>query len=93
MPTQKEVLTVEEMAHYLRIRPLTIYKHASGGRLPGFKVGSHWRFKKSTIDEWIRAQEVTNEALLKTQREDAMNIRLERIPRSDKIGQNKLEWT
>ena len=63
---QDEVLTAEEVAHYLRIRPLTIYKHASGGKLPGFKVGSHWRFKKSTIDQWMRAREVTNEPLLKT---------------------------
>ena len=54
------VFTVQELAEYLRMRPLTIYKHASAGRLPGFKVGSHWRFKKRTIDEWITAQEEFN---------------------------------
>jgi excisionase family DNA binding protein len=54
------VFTVQELAEYLRMRPLTIYKHASAGRLPGFKVGSHWRFKKTTIDEWITAQEESN---------------------------------
>ncbi|OGW82364.1 MAG: hypothetical protein A3C47_02250 [Omnitrophica bacterium RIFCSPHIGHO2_02_FULL_51_18] len=51
------VFTVQELASYLRMRPLTIYKHASSGRLPGFKVGSHWRFKKNTIDRWIEKQE------------------------------------
>ena len=54
------VLTVSELAKYLRMKPLTIYKHASTGRLPGFKVGSHWRFKKQTIERWIEEQETTN---------------------------------
>ena len=54
------VLTVSELADYLRMKPITIYKHVSGGKLPGFKVGSHWRFKKATIDSWIARQENTN---------------------------------
>ena len=57
---EEGVFTVQELAFYLRMKPLTIYKHASGGKLPGFKVGSHWRFKKSTIDQWIQSQEITN---------------------------------
>ena len=51
------VLTVRELADYLKMKPITIYKHASEGKLPGFKVGSHWRFKKETIDSWIASQE------------------------------------
>ncbi|PIU39943.1 MAG: DNA-binding protein, partial [Candidatus Omnitrophica bacterium CG07_land_8_20_14_0_80_50_8] len=54
------VFTVQELAKYLRMKPLTIYKHASSGKLPGFKVGSHWRFKRQTIDSWIEAQEKSN---------------------------------
>ena len=46
----KNVFTVNELASYLRMKPITIYKHVAGGKLPGFKVGSHWRFKKRTID-------------------------------------------
>ncbi len=57
----ENVYTVQELASYLRMKPLTIYKHASGGKLPGFKVGSHWRFKKATIDQWIQSQEITNQ--------------------------------
>lgn len=49
--------TVQELAEYLRMRPITIYKHASRGGLPGFKVGATWRFKKSSIDKWIDEQE------------------------------------
>lgn len=54
------VFTVRELALYLRMKPLTIYKHASLGKIPGFKVGSHWRFKKESIDQWIIEQEQFN---------------------------------
>ena len=51
------VFTVQELAAYLRMQPVTIYKHAKAGKLPCFKVGANWRFKKSTIDRWIAQQE------------------------------------
>jgi len=51
------VFTVQELASYLRMKPVTIYKHAKAGKLPAFKVGANWRFKKSTIDRWIAEQE------------------------------------
>ncbi len=60
MSEDEVVLTVSELAQYLRMKPITIYKHVAGGKLPGFKVGSHWRFKKATIDSWIEKQEVVN---------------------------------
>jgi len=52
-----QMMTVQEVATYLRMRPVTIYKHAARGKLPGFKVGAAWRFKKKTIDRWITKQE------------------------------------
>jgi len=52
-----EFFTVQELAEYLRMKPITIYKHAAMGKLPGFKIGATWRFKKSTIDRWIQEQE------------------------------------
>ena len=58
--TEDSVFTVDELARYLRMQPLTIYKHAALGKIPGFKVGSHWRFKKETIDRWISEQERSN---------------------------------
>ncbi len=54
------LMTVEELAKYLRMKRVTIYKHAQEKRLPGFKVGSTWRFKKSTIDKWIETKEAAN---------------------------------
>ena len=55
---EENVFTVQELATYLRMKPVTIYKHAKAGKLPAFKVGANWRFKKSTIDRWISDQEV-----------------------------------
>ena len=60
MPHDEDVFTVPELANYLRMKPITIYKHVAGGKLPGFKVGSQWRFKKKTIDSWIEEQERSN---------------------------------
>ena len=54
---EDSVFTVQEVATYLRMKPVTIYKHAKAGKLPAFKVGANWRFKKSTIDRWISEQE------------------------------------
>ena len=51
------VMTLQELAEYLKMKSVTIYKHAQEGKIPGFKVGSKWRFKKDTIDEWIEEQE------------------------------------
>lgn len=54
---KEDIFTVRELADYLKMKPVTIYKHALRNKLPAFKVGSHWRFKKKTIDEWIAQQE------------------------------------
>ena len=57
MPGDDGVFTVQELSTYLRMKPVTIYKHAKAGKLPAFKVGASWRFKRSTIDRWIAKQE------------------------------------
>ncbi len=51
------MMTVKELANYLKIAEKTAYRFASEGKVPGFKVGSAWRFRKSEIDNWIKAQE------------------------------------
>ena len=52
-----EFLTVEEVAEYLRLPLSTVYKFVQDKRLPGFKVGKHWRFRKETIIQWTKDQE------------------------------------
>jgi len=52
-----EFLTAEEVAEYLRLPLSTVYKFVQDKRLPGFKVGKHWRFRKETIIQWTKDQE------------------------------------
>lgn len=62
MHHSNSVMTVQEVADYLRVNQRTIYRLAMGQRLPGFKVGTTWRFKRADIDDWIATQSsgVTN---------------------------------
>lgn len=55
--SKDEVLTIKELASYLKIAEKTTYRFASEGLIPGFKVGGSWRFRKSEIDKWIVKQE------------------------------------
>ena len=48
------VLTIEELAGYLKISKSTLYKLAQNEVLPGIKVGRHWRFHKDAVDEWLK---------------------------------------
>jgi excisionase family DNA binding protein len=52
MAAAPKVLTVNELADYLRVHRSTIYRLLKKGQLPGFKIGSDWRFNVEVIDEW-----------------------------------------
>jgi excisionase family DNA binding protein len=52
------VVTVKELAAYLRVHPSTIYKLLRLGELPGFRVASEWRFNLATIDRWLLERNV-----------------------------------
>ena len=56
-----EFLTAEEVAEYLRLPLSTVYKLVQDKRLPGFKVGKHWRFRRETFEQWIKTQENNSE--------------------------------
>lgn len=51
-----EILTLKEIAKYLKLVEKTAYRLAAEGKLPGFKVGGSWRFKKADIEAWIAEQ-------------------------------------
>lgn len=51
-----EIMTVREVAAYLKIKEKTAYRLASEGRIPGFKVGGSWRFRRKDIESWISTQ-------------------------------------
>jgi excisionase family DNA binding protein len=48
-----EILTLKEVADYLKLAEKTAYRLAADGKLPGFKVGGSWRFKAADIERWI----------------------------------------
>lgn len=52
------VMTLEEVAGYLRVHPSTIYRLLKRRELPAFKVGSDWRFNQESIDRWRSDAEI-----------------------------------
>ena len=49
-----KAFTSEEMAEYLRLYPYTIRRLAREGKIPAFRVGGQWRFRKDEIDDWSK---------------------------------------
>lgn len=49
----REILTVNQVAEYLQLSEMTTYKLVQEGKLPAFKIGRHWRVKKSDLDVYI----------------------------------------
>jgi len=49
-----DILTLDEVAAYLKAGKRTIYRLAANGEIPAFKLGGTWRFSRSDIDSWIK---------------------------------------
>jgi len=56
----EEILTLKEVAVYLKLAEKTAYKLAAEGKLPGFKVGGSWRFKQTDIERWIEEKKTSS---------------------------------
>lgn len=52
-PIMHDVLTLKQLADHLQLSERTIYRLLGRGQLPGFKVGGHWRFRRSVVDYWL----------------------------------------
>ena len=74
-----EIMTIEEVAAYLRVSERTVYDWAQKGELPGGKLGTTWRFKREDVEGWVNSRisskstpvnvrGVTNSAILTTER-------------------------
>ena len=48
------VMTVDEVAEFLKLSKITVYKLTQKGEIPGFRIGSSWRYNKDVIDEIAR---------------------------------------
>lgn len=53
---EERLLTIDEVAEFLHINPMTVYAWVKDGKIPAFKIGKVWRFKKTEIDEWLKKQ-------------------------------------
>ena len=58
-----DVLTIEELAAYLKIPKSTLYKLVREGKIPSQKIGRHWRFRKGAIDNWLEEKRADNPSL------------------------------
>jgi excisionase family DNA binding protein len=47
------VMTLDEVAEFLHVHPLTVYRLLKGRSIPAFKVGSDWRFSTESIEKWV----------------------------------------
>jgi excisionase family DNA binding protein len=52
-----QILTVKELAKYIKLTTVTIYKYVKVGTIPAHKIGGVWRFDKDQIDELIKSEE------------------------------------
>ncbi len=50
---QEDLLTTEQVARYLRVDKFTIYRLVAQKKLPAFRVGNQWRFKRTVVDAWL----------------------------------------
>lgn len=59
-----DYMTVDEVSGYLKLPEETVYKYARSGRIPASKVGRHWRFERSRIDDWVASR--SNQPIART---------------------------
>jgi excisionase family DNA binding protein len=75
----REVMDIRQAADYLGISGDTLYRYASEGFIPAFKLGNRWRFKRSLLDAWMvqmsGAKPQTNVAVMPKQKKPAARAR------------------
>ena len=50
----QKLMTIKEVADYLRLSKVTVYKMTRQGKIPALKIGKQWRYNKSEIDTWVK---------------------------------------
>lgn len=56
MSESREVMNLREASDYLGVSPDALYKYLAEGRIPAFKLGNRWKFKKTRLDAWMEQQ-------------------------------------
>jgi excisionase family DNA binding protein len=53
MADSREVMNIRQASQYLGVSADTLYKYVGEQKIPAFKLGNRWRFKKSKLDQWM----------------------------------------
>jgi len=69
MADSREVMNIRQASQYLGVSPDTLYKYVNEQKIPAFKLGNRWRFKKSRLDQWM--EEKSSEVASKTKKAKA----------------------
>ena len=54
--SKEQIMTLREVARYLGLHAMTVYKLTREGRVPAAKIGGQWRFRRDVLDEWLEKQ-------------------------------------
>ena len=65
MADSREVMNIRQASQYLGVSPDTLYKYVNEQKIPAFKLGNRWRFKKSRLDQWMEEKSSEMEVKVK----------------------------
>lgn len=83
MADDQDILTVKEICELLRVHPSTVYKLLREGKIPGFRIGNEWRFRRDVIMRWMISTVYGNSASEKSHR---YRHRWEKSPSSAQVS-------
>ena len=69
MADSREVMNIRQASQYLGVSADTLYKYVNEQKIPAFKLGNRWRFKKSKLDQWM--EEKSSESEFKSKKAKA----------------------
>ena len=61
MAESREVMNIRQASQYLGVSPDTLYKYVYEERIPAFKLGNRWKFKKTILDSWMERKSSLSE--------------------------------
>ena len=56
----REVMNIRQASQYLGVSPDTLYKYVTEEKIPAFKLGNRWKFKKTILDQWMEQKSTVN---------------------------------
>ena len=73
MADAREVMNIRQASQYLGVSPDTLYKYVNEQKIPAFKLGNRWRFKKSKLDQWM--EEKSNQMEAKSKKKPKVAVK------------------